>query len=58
MFAQGVGRQLIEYVYCFANEKQCNRVYWVTQEGNTPARALYDTLASQTDMVQYRTNFL
>lgn len=57
MRGQGVGRQLIEYVYRFANEQQCNRVYWVTQEGNTPARALYDTLASQTDMVQYRTNF-
>ncbi len=53
---QGVGRQLIEYVYNFANKKSCNRVYWVTQENNTPARAIYDTLATQTDMVQYRKN--
>lgn len=53
---QGVGRKLIEHVYNFASDKRCNRVYWVTQEGNTPARALYDTLATQTDMVQYRKN--
>lgn len=53
---QGVGRKLIEHVYNFASDKGCNRVYWVTQENNTPARALYDTLATQTDMVQYRKN--
>lgn len=33
-----------------------NRVYWVTQESHTSARALGDTLATQTDMVQYRKN--
>ena len=53
---QGVGRTLIEHVYDFASEKGCNRVYWHTQESNTPARALYDTLACVTDMVQYRKN--
>lgn len=53
---QGVGRQLIEHVYRFAGKKGCNRVYWVTQESNTLACALYDTLATQTDMVQYRKN--
>lgn len=51
---QGVGRALIEKVYEFAAKKQCNRVYWVTQEDNTAARKLYDTLATKTDMVQYR----
>ncbi|MGP9556672.1 GNAT family N-acetyltransferase [Psychrobacter sp. AOP7-A1-24] len=51
---QGVGRALIEQVYAFANEKDCNRVYWVTQEDNTSARKLYDDIASLTDMVQYR----
>lgn len=50
----GVGRALIEHVYDFANQKNCNRVYWTTQEGNTTARALYDKLATKTDMVQYR----
>ncbi|WP_230657901.1 GNAT family N-acetyltransferase [Psychrobacter sp. I-STPA10] len=51
---QGVGRALIEQVYTFAQSKHCNRVYWVTQAHNTTARKLYDTLATKTDMVQYR----
>ena len=51
---QGVGRALIEQVYEFANNKNCNRVYWITQEGNATARKLYDSIATQTDMVQYR----
>ena len=51
---QGVGRALIEQVYEFANNKNCNRVYWTTQEGNTTARKLYNSIATQTDMVQYR----
>lgn len=51
---QGVGRALIEQVYEFANNKNCNRVYWTTQEGNATARKLYDVIATQTDMVQYR----
>ncbi|WP_296402541.1 GNAT family N-acetyltransferase [Psychrobacter sp.] len=50
----GVGRQLIEYVYQFAQEQKCNRVYWVTGEDNKVARQLYDKLAHLTDMVQYR----
>lgn len=53
---QGIGRALIEQVYDFASKKNCNRVYWTTQEGNTTARALYDKLATKTDMVQYRKN--
>nr|WP_296175663.1 GNAT family N-acetyltransferase [Psychrobacter sp. UBA2769] len=53
---QGLGRALIEHVYEFADKKNCNRVYWTTQEENTTARKLYDVIASQTDMVQYRQN--
>ena len=53
---QGVGRALIAHVYDFAAQKHCNRVYWTTQAHNAPARALYDTLATKTDMVQYRKN--
>ncbi|WP_201594346.1 GNAT family N-acetyltransferase [Psychrobacter vallis] len=53
---KGVGRALIEQVYDFANQKNCNRVYWTTQESNTDARQLYDKIASLTDMVQYRHN--
>ena len=51
---RGVGRALIEQVYEFANEKNCNRVYWTTQEDNATARKLYDAIAIKTDMVQYR----
>lgn len=50
----GVGRALTDHVYEFAKFKGCNRVYWTTQEGNAPARKLYDSLANKTDMVQYR----
>lgn len=53
---QGVGRALIEAVYEFAADKNCNRVYWTTQVGNKTARKLYDSIAQQTDMVQYRHN--
>lgn len=52
----GVGRALIEQVYEFARQQNCNRVYWTTQEGNTAARKLYNDIATQTDMVQYRKN--
>ena len=51
---QGIGRALIEYVYEFARQQSCNRVYWTTQESNTAARCLYEPLATKTDMIQYR----
>lgn len=51
---KGVGRMLIKYVYQFAKDKNCNRVYWVTQEGNVSARRLYDDIAKKMDFVQYR----
>lgn len=51
---QGIGRALIEHVYSFAKDQDCNRVYWTTQESNAAARKLYDAIATQTDMVQYR----
>jgi GNAT superfamily N-acetyltransferase len=53
---QNIGRLLIEAIYRFADEKGCNHVYWKTQESNTTARSLYDTIATLTDMVQYRKN--
>ncbi len=53
---QGIGRKLIEHVYTFADEQNCNRVYWHTQEDNTQARILYDKVATKTDMLQYRKN--
>jgi GNAT superfamily N-acetyltransferase len=51
---QGAGRALIEAVYREADAHQCTRTYWVTEEGNVAARALYDTLARKTPFVQYR----
>ncbi len=51
---KGVGRALIEAVYELARGKGYSRVYWVTQEGNETARALYDKLAELQDFVQYR----
>lgn len=50
----GVGKALIEHVYQFAHSKNCNRVYWVTDATNTNARHLYNKIALQTDVVQYR----
>ena len=52
----GIGRMLIEQVYQFAEAHNCNRVYWVTNADNRTARYLYDKLAQQTDVVQYRKN--
>lgn len=51
---KGLGRQMIEYIYDFAKQKDCSHVYWLTQEHNQTARLLYDNLAKQTDFVQYR----
>lgn len=51
---RGVGRALIEAVYELARRENVRRVYWVTQEGNKTARALYEQLAQRQDFVQYR----
>jgi GNAT superfamily N-acetyltransferase len=50
----GAGRALIEAVYREADARQCTRTYWVTQEFNATARALYDRLATKSPFVQYR----
>jgi GNAT superfamily N-acetyltransferase len=50
----GAGRALIEAVYREADAHQCTRTYWVTEEGNAPARALYDRVAARAPFVQYR----
>jgi GNAT superfamily N-acetyltransferase len=51
---QGAGRALIEAVYDRAEDAGASRVYWLTQEANSTARALYDTLADRPGFIQYR----
>lgn len=51
---RGAGRALIEAVYARARDAGAGRVYWLTQEGNATARALYDTLADRPGFIQYR----
>jgi GNAT superfamily N-acetyltransferase len=51
---KGAGRALIEAVYERAKEAGASRVYWLTQEDNATARALYDKLADRPGFIQYR----
>ena len=51
---QGAGRALIEAVYREADACECTRTYWVTEDRNLAARALYDRVAAQVPFVQYR----
>jgi GNAT superfamily N-acetyltransferase len=53
----GAGRKLIEAVYECAREEGASRVYWLTQETNATARALYDKLADCPGFIQYRKLF-
>jgi GNAT superfamily N-acetyltransferase len=51
---QGAGRALIEAVYSEADARGCTRTYWVTEDRNAAARALYDQVAHRAPFVQYR----
>jgi GNAT superfamily N-acetyltransferase len=53
----GLGRALIEAVYAEARQKGASRVYWLTQESNEAARALYDKVADRPGFIQYRKLF-
>ena len=50
----GIGKALIEAVYAQADARGCSRTYWMTQETNVVARALYDKVATKSPFVQYR----
>jgi GNAT superfamily N-acetyltransferase len=50
----GLGRALIDAVYEKARETGASRVYWLTQESNHTARALYDKVADRPGFIQYR----
>jgi GNAT superfamily N-acetyltransferase len=51
---RGIARALIEAVYALADERGCERVYWLTHETNTTARALYDKVAAYRGFIHYR----
>jgi GNAT superfamily N-acetyltransferase len=50
----GVGQKLIDHVRSWAAREGSAKVYWLTAETNTTARALYDRVASRTGMIQYQ----
>lgn len=49
----GLARELIEAVYEEADNLGATRVYWETQEFNSPARSLYDVVAHRTSFIVY-----
>ena len=49
----GIARSLIQAVYAAADQAKAGTVYWLTQEFNSEARALYDTLARRTSFIRY-----
>jgi GNAT superfamily N-acetyltransferase len=51
---RGVARALIEAVYDLADQRGCERVYWLTHESNATARALYDKVAQYRGFIHYR----
>lgn len=50
----GAGRALIEHVRAWADGHGSTKVYWLTAESNTTARALYDRVATRTGMIHYQ----
>ena len=53
----GAGRALIATVEREARAAGASRIYWLTQETNTSARALYDQVADRSGFIQYRKIF-
>ena len=49
----GIGRSLIEAVYAEADKRGSPSVYWLTEEKNKRARALYDKVARTTSFIEY-----
>ncbi len=50
---RGVARGLITKIYEDADKAGRPSVYWMTQEGNATARALYDRIAVKTEFIKY-----
>jgi GNAT superfamily N-acetyltransferase len=53
----GAGRALILAVEREARAAGASRIYWLTQESNAAARALYDKVADRSGFIQYRKLF-
>lgn len=50
---RGVATALIEAVAAAARDRGAERFYWMTKEGNRPARALYDRIARFKGFIRY-----
>ncbi len=50
----GIARKLIEAIYARAEAENWAKVYWVTEQDNHVAQALYDKLATNEHFIQYR----
>lgn len=50
---KGTARALIEAVAAHARTQNAARLYWLTQDHNETARALYDRLAIHTGFIRY-----
>ncbi len=50
---RGIGQALIAHVRDWADAAGYGKVYWLTQEANAVARAMYDRVAQSSGFVQY-----
>ena len=50
---KGVGRALIEAVAAEARRRKAAKYYWLTQDRNAAARALYDKVAQYVGFIRY-----
>jgi GNAT superfamily N-acetyltransferase len=50
---KGIGAQLIEAGADLARTYGCSRYYWLTEDSNRTAQALYDKIARKSGFIQY-----
>ncbi len=53
----GLGRMLLDDLVSLARARGWSRLYWMTDEGNTRARTLYDSYTPSDGHVRYRLQF-